>query len=164
MIFSSVRVDSCTKMPRATQFCYPRVLHKQRQCHQNKGLFVIWIWNKNPYFLSKEKIKSLFSIKGKTLLCYIKEVLINIWKIIILHNQAYSKYCPNNLNILYSQNTLCTKNFPCYHIFQNLHNTDIFVTHKVTSQFVHCRLLASYFLFPWRDPDEMSRRSILFHN
>ena len=29
---------------------------------------------------------------------------------------------------------------------------------------VHCRLIASYFLFPWRNSAEMSKRSLLFHN
>ena len=40
-----------------------------------------------------------------------------------------------------------------------------FVTlpHKVKTQYVYYRLIASYLLFPWRNPAEMSRRSILFH-
>ena len=40
----------------------------------------------------------------------------------------------------------------------------MYLLHKVKMQYVHRRLIASYFLFPWRNPAEMSRRSILFHN
>ena len=29
--------------------------------------------------------------------------------------------------------------------------------HKVKTQYVHCRLIASYFLLPWRNVAEMSR-------
>ena len=36
--------------------------------------------------------------------------------------------------------------------------------YKVIMQYVHCRLVASYFLFPWRNCVEMSRSSILFHS
>ena len=35
---------------------------------------------------------------------------------------------------------------------------------KVKMQYVHHRLIASYFLFSWRNPSEMCRRTILFHN
>ena len=35
---------------------------------------------------------------------------------------------------------------------------------KVKMQYVHCRLIASNFLFPWRNPAGMSRRSSRFHS
>ena len=38
------------------------------------------------------------------------------------------------------------------------------VPHKVKTQYAHCSLISRYFLFPWRNPAEMTRRSILFHN
>ena len=40
----------------------------------------------------------------------------------------------------------------------------LYLPHKVKMQYVHCRLIESYFLFPCRNPAEMSRRSNLFHN
>ena len=36
--------------------------------------------------------------------------------------------------------------------------------HKVKMQHMYYRLVKSYFLFPWGNPAEMSRRSIFFHN
>ena len=35
---------------------------------------------------------------------------------------------------------------------------------KVKMQNMHCKSIASDFLFPWRNPTEMNRRSILSHN
>ncbi len=36
--------------------------------------------------------------------------------------------------------------------------------HKVKTQYLHFRSQAEYFLLPWKIPEVMSRRSILFHN
>ena len=36
--------------------------------------------------------------------------------------------------------------------------------HKAKTQYVHCILTANCFLYPWRNPAEISRRLILFHN
>ena len=55
--------------------------------------------------------------------------------------------CPSLVVVAYSERK----------IWQNL-------PHTVKTQCVHCRLIVSYFLFPWRNHAGMSRRSILFHN
>ena len=39
-----------------------------------------------------------------------------------------------------------------------------FQPNKVKMQYMHCWLIVSYFLFPWRKSAEMSRLSIIFHN
>ena len=36
--------------------------------------------------------------------------------------------------------------------------------HKVKMQYVHFRLHVNYFLLPWKIPEEVSRRSMLFNN
>ena len=84
----------------------------------------------------------------------------------------YSKYCQGRWNNFQSGETppfLTTLNY-----YQS-NNSDILalmnipelgdtLPHKVKMQYVHCRLIASYFLLPQTNPTEMSRRSILFHN
>ena len=36
--------------------------------------------------------------------------------------------------------------------------------HKIEMQYVHIRLYANYYLFPWKIPEEISRQSMLFNN
>ncbi len=43
-------------------------------------------------------------------------------------------------------------------------SSQLILPHKVKMQFVHVRLHASYFLLPWKIPEEISRRSMLFNN
>ena len=49
-------------------------------------------------------------------------------------------------------------------IVRGMNTVSRFLPLKAKMQYVHCRLIASYFRFPWRNSAEMSSRSIFFHN
>ena len=59
------------------------------------------------------------------------------------------------------QNELELANFKIQDRVKHKETVPLFLPHKVKTQYVHCRLTASYFFFPWRDPAEISRRSLL---
>ena len=42
-------------------------------------------------------------------------------------------------------------------LVRGMYHTPICPTIKVKTQYVHCRLIRSYLLFPWRKPEEISR-------
>ena len=39
-----------------------------------------------------------------------------------------------------------------------------YLSHKETTLYLHSSFHANYFLLPWKTPEEISRRSMLFHN
>ncbi len=47
---------------------------------------------------------------------------------------------------------------------QYVQTSNVILLHQVKKQYLHCEYHANYFLLPLKIPEEISRRSILFHN
>ncbi len=65
-----------------------------------------------------------------------------------LNSSSTHSYLPHHRTCLRNENKTC---IPC-------------LFHQVKMQCMHFRFHAHYFLLPWKIPQEISRRSLLFHN
>ena len=74
----------------------------------------------------------------------------------------HSNYCGTTRRLLKFHNNVFVKQCPYCKAVVTI--TTTFLSHKVKTQYVHCRLIVSYFPFSWRIPANLSRRSIVFHN
>ena len=143
-----------------------RILHWKVQLHWKTSETTL----KN---FTKDNHAQIFSLITLKFVCYCYQ------RMLIPYNptenfQCYSYIrcslnfqCYSGFSVWFSVSYSCSDNsrHPTHsawvgHIFDMLDS----LPHQVKMQYLHFRFHANYFLLPWKIPEEISRRSLLFHN